>query len=82
MLGSIAVEKEIYAGETAQICVGLHVGELIPLGESSDTSHYIFNFIKYFFLIHDYTLLLTVKSLAEISSNSEILTSVAGEVMF
>lgn len=66
MLGSIAVKKEIYTGETAQICVSLHVGELIPLGESSDTSHNIFNFIKYFVLVHAYTLLLTIKSLAEI----------------
>ena len=39
MLGSIAVEKEIYACETAQICVGLHIGDLIPLGECSYTSH-------------------------------------------
>lgn len=61
MLSSIAVEKEIYACETAQICVGLHVGELIPLCESSDTSHYIFNSIKNFFLIHSYALLLTIK---------------------
>lgn len=53
MLGGIAVEKEVYACETAQICVCLHIGELIPLGESSYTSHYIFNSIKYFFLIHD-----------------------------
>lgn len=59
MLGGIAVEKEIYACETAQICVCLHIGELIPLGESSYTSHYIFNSIKYFFLVHDYALLLT-----------------------
>ena len=29
MLGSIAVEKEIYACETAQICVRLHVGEVV-----------------------------------------------------
>ena len=79
MLGGIAVEKEIYACETAQICVGLHVGEVISLGESSDTSHYIFNSIKYFFLVHDYALLLTIKSLTSISSNSEILASVSGE---
>ena len=79
MLGSIAIEKEIYACETAQICVGLHVGEVISLGESSDTSHYIFNSIKYFFLVHDYALLLTIKSLTSISSNSEILTSVSSE---
>ena len=55
MLRSIAIEKEIYTCETAQICVSLHVGELISLSESSDTCHYIFNFIKYFFLIHNYT---------------------------
>ncbi len=61
MLGSIAVEKEIYAGETAQICISLHVRELIPLGESSDTSHYIFNSVKYFFLVHGYALLLTIR---------------------
>lgn len=53
MLGSIAVKKEIYACETAQICVCLHVGELMPLGKSSDTCHNIFNSIKYFFLVHD-----------------------------
>lgn len=57
MLGSIAVEKEIYACETAQICVGLHVGELISLSESSDTSHYIFNSIRNLFLVHDYALI-------------------------
>ena len=79
MLGGIAVEKEIYACETAQICVGLHVGEVLSLGESSDTSYYIFNSIKYFFLVHDYALLLTIKSLTSISSNSEILASVSGE---
>lgn len=60
MLGGIAVEKEIYACETTQICVCLHIGELIPLGESSYTSHYIFNSIKYFFLVHDYALLLKI----------------------
>ena len=58
MLGGIAVEKEIYACETTQICVCLHIGELIPLGESSYTSHYIFNSIKYFFLVQAYALLL------------------------
>ena len=79
MLGSIAVEKGINACETAQICVDLHVGEVISLDESSYTSHYIFNSIKYFFLIHDYALLLTIKSLTSISSNSEILTSVSRE---
>lgn len=79
MLGSIAVEKEIYACETAQICVGLHIGDLIPLGECSYTSHYIFNSIKYLFLVHDYALLLTIKSLTSISSSSEILTRVSKE---
>lgn len=79
MLGNIAVEKEIYAGETAQICVSLHVGELKTLCESSDTSNNIFNSIKYFFLIHNYALLLTIKSLTSMSSNSEILTSVSRE---
>ena len=69
MFGRIAIKKEIYACETAQICVGLHIGELIPLGESSNTSHYIFYSIKYFFLVHDYALLLTIKSLTSISSN-------------
>ena len=63
MFGRIAIKKEIYACETAQICVGLHIGELIPLGESSHTSHYIFYSVKYFFLVHDYALLLTIKSL-------------------
>ena len=79
MFGCIAIKKEIYARETAQICVCLHIGELMPLGESSDTSHHIFNSIKYFFLVHDYALLLTIKSLTSISSNSEILTSVSRE---
>ena len=77
MFGGIAVEKEIYACETAQICVCLHIGELIPLGESSYTSYHIFNSIKYFFLVHDYALLITITSLTSISSNSEILTSVS-----
>ena len=63
MLGRIAVEKEIYACKSAQICVGLHVGETMPLGEGADTSHYIFYSVKYFFLVHDYALLLTIKSL-------------------
>lgn len=61
VFSSIAVEKEIYACETAQICVGLHIGEIISLSESSDTSHYIFNPIKYFFLVHGYAVLLTIK---------------------
>jgi len=79
MLGSMAIKKEIYACKTAKICVGLHVGEVISLRESSNTSHYIFYSIKYFFLVHIYTLLLTIKSLTSISSNSEILTSVSRE---
>ncbi len=79
MFGSIAIKKEIYACETAQICVGLHIGEVISLCESSDTCHYIFNSIKYFFLVHSYALLLTIKSLTSISSNSEILTRVSRE---
>ena len=79
MFGGIAIKKEIYAGETAQICVGLHVGEVKSLCESSDTCHHIFNSIKYFFLVHDYALLLTIKSLTSISSNSEILTRVSRE---
>lgn len=61
MFGSIAVEKEINACETAQICVCLHVRELIPLCESSDTSHNVFNSIKNYSLIHGYALLLTIK---------------------
>lgn len=60
MFGSIAVEKEIYACETAEICVCLHVGEVISLGESSDTSHYVFNSIIYLFLVHDNALLHTI----------------------
>lgn len=79
MFGSITVEKEIYACKTAQVCVSLHVGDVIPLCKSSDTSHYIFNSIKYFFLLHAYALLLTIKSFTSISSNSEILTSVSRE---
>ena len=59
MLGSIAIKKEIYARKTAKICVGLHVGEVISLRESSNASHYIFYSIKYFFLVHDYALLLS-----------------------
>ena len=58
MLGSIAVEKEIYAGKTAQICVSLHIGEVKSLCESSNTRHYIFYSVKYLFLVHDYALLL------------------------
>lgn len=77
MLGSIAVEKKIYAFETAKICVGLHVRKVVSLGKSSDTCHHIFNSIKYLFLVHDYVLLLTIKSLTSISSNSEILTSIS-----
>ena len=79
MLGSIAVEKEIYACETAQICVCLRIGEVISLRESSNTCHYIFYSVKYFFFVHYYALLLTIKSLTSTSSNSEILTSVSRE---
>ena len=79
MLGSITVEKKIYACETAQICVGLHIGEIISLCESSNARHYIFYSVKYFFLVHDYALLLIIKSLTSMSSNSEILTSVSRE---
>ena len=57
MLGGITVKKKIYTCETAQICVGLHIREIESLCESSDTRHYIFYSIKYFFLIHDYALL-------------------------
>ena len=63
MLGSIAVEKEIYAGKTAQICVGLHIGEVKSLRESSNARHYIFYSVKYFFFVHDYALLLTISLL-------------------
>ena len=62
MLGGIAVKKEIYACETAQVRVGLHIGEVKSLRESSYTRYYIFYPVKYFFLIHDYALLLTIKS--------------------
>lgn len=79
MLSSIAVEKEIYACETAQICVGLHVGEVVSLCKSSDTSNYIFNSIKYLFLVHGYAFLFTIKYLTSMSSDSEILTSVSSE---
>ena len=79
MFGGIAVKKEINAGETAQICVSLHIGEVKSLSESSNTCHYIFYSVKYFFLVHDYALLLTIKSLTSISSNSEIFTSVSRE---
>ncbi len=79
MLGGIAVEKEINACETAQICVSLHVGEVKSLCESSNAGYHIFYSVKYFFLVHDYALLLTIKSLTSISSSSEILTSVSRE---
>ena len=79
MLGGIAIKKEIYACETAQICVSLHVGEVKSLRESSNARHYIFYSVKYFFLVHAYAILLTIKSLTSMSSNSEILTSVSRE---
>ena len=79
MFGGIAVEKEIYACETAQICVGLHVGEVKSLCESSNARHYKFYSVKCFFLVHDYALLLTSRSLTSMSSNSEIRTSVSSE---
>ncbi len=52
MLRSITVEKKIYACKTAQICVCLHVGEVVSLRESSNTRYYIFYSVKYLFLIH------------------------------
>ncbi len=79
MLCSIAVKKKIYACETAKICISLHVREVISLCESSHTCHHIFYSVKYFFLVHDYPLLLTINSLTSMSSNSEILTSVSRE---
>ena len=79
MLGSIAIEKEIYARETTQICVGLHVGEVMSLRERSDTCHYIFYSVKYLYFVQYYALLLTIMSLTSISRNSEILTSVSRE---
>ena len=57
MFGGIAVEKEIYAGKTAQISVCLWVGKLKPLGECPDTRYHIFDSVKYFFLVHSYALL-------------------------
>ena len=63
MLGGIAVEKKIYTRETAQICVGLHIREVKSLRESSNARHYIFYSVKYFFLVHDYALLLTINTL-------------------
>ena len=57
MLGSIAVKKEIYTCETAQIGIGLHIGEVKSLCESSNTSYYIFYSVKYLFLVHDFALL-------------------------
>ena len=53
MLGCIAVKKEIDARKTTKICVGLHVGDVITLCESPYTCHYIFDSIKYIFLVHD-----------------------------
>lgn len=53
MLGGIAVEEKINACEAAQISVGLHVGKVITLCESSDTCHNVFYPVKYFFLGHD-----------------------------
>lgn len=52
MLGGVAVEKKINPRETAQICVGLRIGQLVFLSERSDTSHHILYSIKYFLLIH------------------------------
>lgn len=54
MFGGIAVDKEIYAGITTQICVCLCVGEFETLRERSDTCYHIFYFIKYLFLVHDF----------------------------
>ena len=62
MLGSIAVEKEIYAGKSAQIGVGLHVGEVKPLRECSNTSHYVFYTLKCLFLVHFYASCLSYRS--------------------
>ena len=63
MFSSIAIKKKIYACETAQICVGLHIGEVKSLRESSNARHYIFYSVKYFFFVHDYALLLTISLL-------------------
>ena len=77
MFGCIAVEKEVYACTTAQICVCLCIGEFVPQCESSDTRHNIFYSVKYFFLIHNYAVMLIIYSLTSVSSNSEIQTSIA-----
>lgn len=53
MLGSITVEKEIYACKSTQICIRLHIGEVILLCKSPYTRYYIFYAVKYFFLVHD-----------------------------
>ena len=53
MLRSITVKKEIYTGETTQICVCLLIRQPMLLSKSADTSHDIFNPVKYFFLIHN-----------------------------
>lgn len=54
MLGCITVKKKIYAGETAQISVGLLIGELESLGKSADARHHILDPVKYFILFHTY----------------------------
>ena len=66
MFGCIAVEKEVYACKTAQICVCLCIGEFVPRCESSDTRHNIFYSVKYFFLIHNYAVMLIIYSLTSV----------------
>lgn len=46
MFGGIAIKKKIYAGKTAQISVGLWVGELKSLGKCPDTCHHKLNSIN------------------------------------
>lgn len=41
MFGFVAVEKEIYARETAQLCVGAGIRKLMLLRKSADTCHIV-----------------------------------------
>ena len=62
MFGGIAVKEKIYTRETTQISIGLRIGQPVPLRESPDTCHDILDFVEYFFLVHNYALLLICKA--------------------